>query len=275
LVAARIFANPVSNVFQKQLAERGASPLFIIAATHALLTLVCLPFASLDPGREFWMYIGICAVLAVASNVLLVYALQAADLSVLGPINAYKSVISLVLGAFLLREVPSPMGVAGVLLIIAGSYAVVGRTQFMGGRGVQLRIAALVLSATEAVFDKKALLAASPATAFVWWSILGLPVAAAVAAVVHRARLRNEVVLLRRNWSTYVWLALATGTMQIMTFLAFGRLQVGYTLAFFQLSALVSVFLGHHVFRESHIRRRLIGSAIMVAGAGLIVALGR
>src|SRR6185369_11506764 len=110
----------------------------------------------------------------------------------------------------------------------------------------------LVLSATEAVFDKKALLAASPATAFVWWSILGLPVAAAVAVVVHRARLRNEVVLLRRNWSTYVWLALATGTMQIMTFLAFGRLQVGYTLAFFQLSALVSVFLGHHVFRESH-----------------------
>ena len=80
---------------------------------------------------------------------------------------------------------------------------------------------------------------------------------------------------LRRNARTYVWLALSTGIMQISTFHAFGRLQVGYTLALFQLSALVSVLLGHHVFREGQLRRRLIGSAIMVAGAMLIVAVGR
>lgn len=241
---------------------------------------MCVPLAFLTPGglhvsREFWVNITICATLAVASNVLLVYALQAADLSLLGPINAYKSVISLVLGAFLIGEVPSPMGVAGVALIIAGSYAIVDRAKFLGGRGVQLRVAALVLSATEAVFDKKALLLASPLTAFVWWSILGLPIAAAVTAVVLRGRVRQEVALLRRNWSTYVWLALATGTMQITTFFAFGRLQVGYTLALFQLSALVSVFLGYRYFQEGQIRRRLIGSSIMVAGAALIVAVGR
>jgi hypothetical protein len=33
----------------------------------------------------------IAVVLAVAGNVLLVYALRSADLSVLGPINAYRS----------------------------------------------------------------------------------------------------------------------------------------------------------------------------------------
>ena len=37
-VAARIVANPISNVFQKQLAQQSAEPLFIIGATHALLT---------------------------------------------------------------------------------------------------------------------------------------------------------------------------------------------------------------------------------------------
>lgn len=45
-VAARIVANPFSNVFQKQLAQRSADPLFIIGATHALLTLATLPLLS-------------------------------------------------------------------------------------------------------------------------------------------------------------------------------------------------------------------------------------
>ena len=43
-VATRILANPLSNVFQKQLTQRSANPVFIIAAVHALLTLACLPF---------------------------------------------------------------------------------------------------------------------------------------------------------------------------------------------------------------------------------------
>ena len=110
----------------------------------------------------------IAASLAVGSNVLLVYALQSTGLSVLGPINAYKSVISLVLGIFLLGEIPAPKGLAGVLLIVAGSYFVVDRdgkqshtnafASFFRERGIQFRFAALALSATEAIFLKRALL---------------------------------------------------------------------------------------------------------------------
>jgi hypothetical protein len=44
--AVRIVANPVSHAFQKRLAQRSANPLCIIAATHALLTLACLPLLS-------------------------------------------------------------------------------------------------------------------------------------------------------------------------------------------------------------------------------------
>src|SRR4051794_21049050 len=131
-VVARIVANPVSNVFQKQLTQRSATPLFIIGATDALLTLTVLPLflvgaMTLALGAQFWTNMAIAASLAVGSNVLLVYALQSTGLSVLGPINAYKSVISVVLGIFLLGEIPAPKGLAGVLLIVAGSYFVVDR----------------------------------------------------------------------------------------------------------------------------------------------------
>jgi drug/metabolite transporter (DMT)-like permease len=287
---ARIVANPVSNVFQKQLTQRTANPVFIIGVTHALLTLGCLPLllgSRLAPvGKEFWANMALGAALAVAGNVFLVFALRSTDLSVLGPINAYKSIVSLALGIFLLGEVPTVPGLAGVLLILAGSYLVIDRgvnqtrsnafAQFFRERGVQFRFAALILSATEAIFLKKALLLSSPLTTFVFWSILGLPIAAAAITVLLRERgTSHDIIVLRRNWATYLWLAGTTALMQLATLFTFGELQVGYSLALFQLSTVISVFLGYRYFKERHFQKRLLGSLVMVAGAALIVTMGR
>src|SRR5262245_11517168 len=221
------------------------------------------------------------ATLAVEGNTPLFYALRLADLSILGPVNAYKSVVSLVLGTFLVSEYPSPIGIAGVLLIVAGSYVVVDRqvdhpnrnafVLFFRERGVQLRFAALILSATEAVFLKRAILLSSPRTVFVLWSMLGVPLAAAAFSV-DSARLIDQRETVRRSWEKYLALAFTTGVMQLTTVLTFGRLQVGYSLALFQLSTIVTVLLGHRYFREANIRKRFAGSIVMTAGAILIVA---
>jgi len=79
------------------------------------------------------------------------------------------------------------------------------------------------------------------------------------------------VAVFRNHWPTYLRLAVATGVMQLTSLLSFGKLQVGYSLALFQLSTLISVFLGHRYFQEGRIRKRLVGSAIMAAGAAMIV----
>lgn len=292
-VAARIVANPVSNVFQKRLAQQSAHPLFVIAATHAWLTLACVAALAMrlttmplelsgDPA--FWGNIGIASLLAVASNTLLVAALKASDLSVLGPINAYKSVLSLGIGIVLLGEVPTSFGLLGVLLILAGSYFVIDREQttrrsafrrFFQERGIQLRLAALVLSATEAVFLKRALLASSPLAVFVLWCALGLVVAAFASLLMLRGCVRQQIGILRCNWATYLWLAGTTGLMQFATLVTFGKLQVGYSLALFQLSTLLSVFLGYRYFQERNIGKRLVGSLIVVVGAVLIIMFGK
>jgi drug/metabolite transporter (DMT)-like permease len=289
-VVTRIVANPLSNVFQKQLTRRAANPVFIIAAVHALLTLMCLPLllvpgaVKLPLGTAVWMNMVICALLAVTGNVLLVHALKSSDLSVLGPINAYKSVVSLVLGIFLIGELPTWTGLAGVLLILAGSYFVVDGAagqprgnafvRFFRERGIQLRFAALGLSATEAVFLKRAILLSSPLTTFVLWSVLGLPLAGAAIFLLLREKVNDDVLILRDNSRTYLSLAVTTGLMQLSTVLTFGKLQVGYSLALFQMSTLISVCLGYHYFQERQIRKRLAGSLVMVAGAVLIVMFG-
>ena len=288
-VVARIVANPISNVFQKQLAQRSAHPLFIIAATHGLLTAVALPALVRTPlaalRAAFWTNILIAVALAVVGNVLLVYALRAADLSVLGPINAYKSVLSLILAVVLIGEIPTAFGVLGVALIVAGSFVVIDREpgqahgtairRFVGEFGIRMRLGALVCSATEAVFLKRALLLSSPLTTFLLWAILGFPLAVLAASVLLRGGVTAEMARMIREWRGYLWLAVSTGVMQLTTLLTFGMLQVGYSLALFQLSTLVTVYLGHRYFRERNIGRRLAGSVIMVAGAMLIVALGR
>jgi hypothetical protein len=54
-VITRIATNPLSNVSQKQLAQRSAEPLFIIAAIYALLTALALPFLlAKPPQRQFY-----------------------------------------------------------------------------------------------------------------------------------------------------------------------------------------------------------------------------
>src|ERR1022692_2488190 len=79
-VAVRILASPVSNVFQKQLVQRSANPVFIIGATHALLTLGCLPLVfvgSLPLDPRFLMLIALfVAVRILASPVSNVFQKQ-------------------------------------------------------------------------------------------------------------------------------------------------------------------------------------------------------
>jgi drug/metabolite transporter (DMT)-like permease len=286
-VVVRIVTNPVSNVFQKQLAQRSADPLLTIVATHGLLTALALPFLAGMPlgalSVDFWANILAAVVLAVAGYLFLWYALRSADLSVLGPINAYKAVLGLLLAVVLVGEVPTLAGLIGVALIVAGSYFVIDRVpgqapssayrQFTREPGVQLRFAALICSATESVFLKRALILSSPIATFLIWSVLCFAIAALGAVLLRRVA--AEAARFRSEWRTYFWLALTTGLMQLTTLLTFDKLQVGYSLALFQLSTLVTVYLGHRYFAERNIRRRLLGSLIMVIGAMLIVTLGR
>jgi drug/metabolite transporter (DMT)-like permease len=286
-VVVRIAANPLSNVAQKLLVGRGVEPGGVIFGAHLPLAaagLAILP-GTTRPGADFWLPIGLAAMLAVAANTLITAAMHLSDLSVLGPINAYKAIVSLLPGFVLLGEIPSLGGLAGMGAIVAGSYLLVDRSaaprraggpagpggpaRLFADRGVRLRAAALVLSAVEAVFLKQALFAATPAVTFAWWAVLGLVGAAAVR--VWRGAAAVDLRTVGRNAGLFAALALTTGLMQYTTLVTLDGLQVGYSLALFQTSAVLSVLLGRMIFREQGFWRRLAGSIVMAAGAALIV----
>lgn len=285
-VLVRIIVNPLSNVFQKQLTHRSAEPLFIISSTYGFLTLVCLAFwpqlrfSGLP--TAFWQSIFITGLLAMLGNVFLVKALHIGDLSVLGPINAYKSVVGLIIGIFLLNEVPGWWGLAGVLLIILGSYIVlidrrqrISFSQAVFQRPeVKLRLLALVFSAIDGAFLKKAILLSTPTIAFFYWCVFGFAFTFVWILLTLRSQWRQQTRLLFTHKFTFVALFIAIGISQIASNVALAHIPVGYTLALFQTSALISVFFGYQFFSEQGIIRKLIGAGIMVTGAVLITILG-
>ena len=288
LVLLRITANPLSNLFQKKLVADAAHPLFVIFTTFGLLSLASIPaikiVASANIPPEYFYYMILCAIFAVSSNALLVEALKYGDLSLLGPVNSYKPVVGLIFGIFLIGEIPNITGLLGVALILFGSYFL---SDNIGGditsknvlmlfkdKGVRLRMSALVLSATEAVFLKKALQYSTPFVSVILWCFLGFVISAAVAVVFTGNRFKKEIGILQKNKTLYFLLFISTGIMQYCTLLVFEELQVGYALALFQVSALISVILGYKYFNEKNIRKRFAGSIIMIIGAAAIILNG-
>ncbi len=126
VVLGRLLFSAFANVFQKQLTHRGLHPFFIVFASYVVLTVFCLPllwtFNPFQLSGHFWINIFFAALLDMGGTLFLVMSLSKTDLSVFGPLNAYKVVISMLLALLFLGEVPSLPGFIGVFVIVAGSY---------------------------------------------------------------------------------------------------------------------------------------------------------
>lgn len=282
-ILLRILSNPFANVFQKKLTIRGLSPLFVNFITYLMLALICLAFTFQlkwqDISADFWIYSIIMGLLGALGNLFLVKALQAGDLSVLGPINAYKAVISMLIGLFLLHEIPGIWGLIGVGLIIAGSYFVLNTTeegftwQLFRRREIQFRIWAMVLTATEAVIGKKVILVSSYIHSFFSWCWFGA-VFSFVLLLWSRENLNSSLRRVElKTTGIFAGLILCIGITQFSTTYIFQQMPVGYALSLFQLSVLVNILLGYRIFREKDIRKKLIGGVIMIIGSVMIILL--
>lgn len=279
----RILSNPVSNVFQKQLTERGNNPLLVNFLTFFILSIVCIvPALTVDWSAvpfEAWKYGAIAGLFGATGNGFLVKALQGGDLSVLAPINSYKSVVGILVGIVFLHEIPNLWGVAGIVLIIYGSYFVLDTTQerfswaLLANKDIQYRILAMVLCAIEAIFIKKVILYSSTTTSFLFWCWFGAAFSLPL-LYIFKTNLKQEVKHVKRtHLPLYAYLVACIGIMQYTTNYVFSHMHVGYALALFQLSTVVSIFLGYRIFKEKNIRKKLLGTAIMIVGSVVIIFL--
>lgn len=277
----RILSNPFANVFQKKLTASRQHPMWVNFVSFFLLSVLCTPFIFTvswsDFGWKFWMYCLLGGVLGALGNGYLIKALQLGNLSVLGPVNSYKSIVGLLLGIPLLGELPNLWGITGIGLIIYGSFFILDTLperfswKVLKNPEIKFRIWAMLLTAVEAIFIKKIILLSSPDVSFMMWSFFNA-LFSFVFLFPFDVKPKRELLSVRRKHiPIYAMLVLCVGVMQFGTNYSFANMPVGYALALFQLSSIVSVLLGYRFFKETDIRKKLLGTAIMIAGTVLII----
>lgn len=278
VIFLRIISNPFSNVVQKHLAKT-SNPLFINFFTYFLLSILCIPLAIYldwtDFTASFWTYAIMGGLFGGVGNAFLIKAIEKGELSVLGPINSYKSLVGIVFGFLLLKEIPSLIGVVGIIFIIAGSYFIFDTIEerfsvrLLLRKDIVFRIIALICTAIEAVFIKKVILLSSVMASFIVWSVFGALFSMILMLVLWK---KSYVISFKiSDIKLYSLLVLSVAIMQASTNYVFNKINVGYALALFQLSSLLCVFLGYKFFNEKNLLKKLIGASIMILGSVIII----
>ena len=276
-VILRILANSFSNVFQKKLTCEKESPYSINFVTYLILTLLCIPFFGKISGGiseiDFWIYSILGGIFGAAGNSFLIKALEKGELSVLGPINAYKSVIGLLGGIIFLKELPSAAGLGGIVLIILGSYLIFDTVEekfsfaLFKRKDIRYRFYALFLTAIEAVFIKKVILITDITTSCISTCIFGAIFSFLILKI---NKIKTGKINLSHSLS-YLLTAICFGLVMITTAYTFSKINVGYALSLFQLSILLNVLLGYKIFKEQHLLKKLAGAVIVILGSVAII----
>ena len=280
-IIVRIFSNCFANVYQKKLTNKNINPVFVNAMTYLILSFLSLFLIIFSDFKgvtlSFWGWAAIVGLLGATGNGFLIKALEKGEISVLGPINAYKSIVGMIFGIFLLKEIPNIFGFSGMFLIIFGSYFILDTLQerfsfsLLKNKQIQYRFLALFFSAVEAVFIKKLILLSNILDTFIVWCFFGA-LFSLLMFKFSKLSIRKEFVNLKSsNILFFINIVFCIAIMQYSTNYVFLKMNVSYALALFQLSAIVSVFLGYKIFSEKNIAKKLFGSVIMVIGAVLII----
>ena len=264
-ILIRILSNSYLNVFQKILTNKGQKSSVVNFYTYLGLCLTCIWFLK-DISTGIIPLVLIMGILGAAGNYFIIKALSIGKLSTLAPINSYKPVVALIFGIFFLKEIPSASAILAILLIIAGTYFVLDIHGKADRVAILYRVLALICSGTEAIFIKKIILLCGVVNCFILWSISGLIFSSLFVLIS-----KNKPVI--KDYKYQILLILAVGIMQYSTNFVFARMNVAYALALFQLSTLLSVFLGVNIFHEQNFKKKIIGSLIMISGAMILILL--
>lgn len=265
-VLIRIFSNSYLNVFQKILTNKGEHSSIINFYTYLGLSIIGLIICP-NPifNLEILPQIITMGSLGALGNYFIIKALSCGELSSLAPINSYKPIVALIIGIFLLNEYPGIQELIGIILILIGTF-LLAQAKIFFTKATLYRIIALLFLGTEAIFIKKVILLTNINTAFLFWVLTGF-----LFTVIFALFSKHSFQISKANIKYQIGLIFLVTLMQYSTNYVFAKMNVAYALALFQLSSIVSLFLGANIFKERGIINKLIATIIMLIGACFII----
>lgn len=203
-------------------------------------------------------------------------ALQISDLSLCMPFLSFTPVLLIPTGYLFLHEIPNVRQLLGVILVVCGSIAM-NRAAFRGGllgpvraifkqRGSRyMLIMAVILSVTNPI-DKRVVLLSDPVTyafgygTMIWLFFAGLML----------WRRTGFITSIRKAPGWIVLAGILDAAALLLQFTSHGYIDVVVTITIKRAGVVLSVIAGWLIFRERHIRDRLVASAVMLSGVSLL-----
>ncbi len=200
-------------------------------------------------------------------------ALSLSPVSLMVPLLAFSPVLLLITSPIMLGEFPDSAGLAGILLITAGSYILYMEDSgdilspiraLLREKGSRYMLATVFLWSITANLDKMGTQASSPV---VWVLLINIFVAAG--AFLMMKRTRSEGASGFHPASILMGVADGGGAVAQMT--ALKLTIVPYVISIKRLSVLMSVIIGTTFLKEGRALQRITGTALMLAGSILIL----
>jgi drug/metabolite transporter (DMT)-like permease len=179
-----------------------------------------------------------------------------------------------VLAALFLDERPSPLGAAGIGLVVTGIVALqwVGRAPAATavsvrlGAGTGWAMLTGVTIAAYALVDKAGVGRLHPVP-YIGLMFVGSLLVLLPAALLDPGRFRREW---RANWRAILVASAMTLTAYLLVLFAFRLSKAGYVVAAREISIVVSVVVGRLWFGERNLAARLAGAAVVLAGVACL-----
>ena len=280
LIVSSAVMHALWNLLVKRSRHKTIFIWWMFLASFGLFTaaLPLIPESFRWPGPETLLMVAIGAVCFVLYHLFNGRAYQEGDLSVVYPLSQTSMIYVPIWGVALLGERFSLLGVAGILLVILGSFSVQMQRitwaelarPFRDLKSPSVRAALLAgfIYSIGSVAEKVGV-RHYPPLYFTYLLVLSMLLLMTVnlSRPKYRAQIREE---LRENWRPI----LCSGPVVMTSFLTFryglNLAPVGYAVPVRQVSIMVGVLIGVLFLRESFGKIRLLSALLIVAGAVLI-----
>ncbi|MBI2074653.1 MAG: EamA family transporter [Candidatus Levybacteria bacterium] len=235
-------------------------------------------FPQID--SSFLLAVLIAAGLGIFVNLSYISAIKLAPISLTAPMASFTPIVAMIFGFLLLSENVSVVKLLGVLAIVLGAY-LLNIADIKGGfakpfkslfsnRGVLLMLLAQSLVGITPIFEKTAIFHTKPQqplmVAFgelVLLTIFFFPLLL--------FKTKKAFFQFKRHLLWFILPAPITVLSYAAGYTAYSLANVGYVTAVFKLSTIFTIFLGAMFFGEKHIKERLLGASVMLAGTILLV----
>lgn len=262
----------------------GCRPGEMTLIRFAALGILLLPLLFLEPWPKlpppFWEMLAVAVPIEILAMWLYMKAIRASPLSLTLPYLAFTPVFNVVTGYLGLGETVSPVGLAGILLVVSGAWllnqekSTDGSMHFLAPfkailreEGSRLMLITAALYSVNSVLGKGMLGYAPPLFLGSFYFLL----IGSVAGVVFIRRGDGTWRSMRKHPWAILFVGIFMAAMVLTHFYAVTRIEVAYMIAVKRTSLLFGILYGAWLFNEKGLVRHLAAGALMIIGVFLIV----